>query len=517
MTVSFKTASFKANIVANFLGQGWRALLAIAFVPLYIHYLGIEAYGLIGIFAIMQAWLALLDMGMRPALGREMARFTGGVHSAQSVRDLLRSIEVVGLATAAGVAVGIWAASGWLAAHWVTGKTIRVDVIAQSFALMGAVAGLSFVENIYVSSIAGLQRQVLQNAIISVIATIRALGAIAILAWISPTLQSFFVWQGVVSLMTVALLASVVYRVLPATERSARFSWPALAGIWRFAAGMAALTLLELLLIQVDKILLSRLLSLDKFGYYVLAGTVANTLLLLSGPIVNAFFPRMTELVARGDVVSLRAAYHQGAQMVTVIMGTAAITLMAFGYKILLAWTADPTLAGEVAPIMTVLALGTMLHTLTWIPYQLQLAHGWTQLEIKVSGVAVALVVPTILWVVPLYGPLGAAWIWVAINTGYVLVTVQLMHRRLLPAEKWRWYAEDVTGPVLSGACVALICRWTMPDDLGRLGELSFLSASFGAVLFATALTAPLVRRPLLNQLRCWLRGSAERYRGSRL
>ena len=83
----------KRNLIANFLGQGWTALMGLAFIPLYIKYLGMEAYGLIGLFALLQAWLSLLDMGMTPTLSREMARFTGGSHSAQSIRDLLRSIE----------------------------------------------------------------------------------------------------------------------------------------------------------------------------------------------------------------------------------------------------------------------------------------------------------------------------------------------------------------------------------------------------------------------------------------
>jgi hypothetical protein len=75
----------KRNLIANYLGQGWRALMGLAFIPLYIRYLGIDAYRLIGIYAILTAWPGLLDLGMRPALGREMTRFTGGVHDAQSI------------------------------------------------------------------------------------------------------------------------------------------------------------------------------------------------------------------------------------------------------------------------------------------------------------------------------------------------------------------------------------------------------------------------------------------------
>jgi len=47
--------------------------MGVAFVPLYIKYLGVEAYGLIGIFAILQSMLALLDMGMKPTLSRELS------------------------------------------------------------------------------------------------------------------------------------------------------------------------------------------------------------------------------------------------------------------------------------------------------------------------------------------------------------------------------------------------------------------------------------------------------------
>ena len=102
----------KRNLVANYVGQGWSAVLGLAFIPLYIRYLGMEAYGLIGLFAVIQAWLTLLDMGTTPTLIREMARFTGGAHSPQSICDLLRSLEILCFSIAALVGLGVWAASG---------------------------------------------------------------------------------------------------------------------------------------------------------------------------------------------------------------------------------------------------------------------------------------------------------------------------------------------------------------------------------------------------------------------
>lgn len=493
--------SLKKNVVANYLGQGWRALMSLAFIPLYIKYLGIEAYGLIGIFAILTAWLGLLDMGMRPALGREMARFTGGAHNAQSIRDLLRSIEMIGIAIAGAVALGIWAASGWLASDWLTAKNLPVEVVAQAFAVMGVVTALQFIESIYVSSIAGLQRQVLQNIVTSIMATVRGLGAVGVLVWVSPTIEAFFIWQGLISLINVALFASVVYRILPPAPRPARFSGSALIGIWRFAAGMMAITLLALLLTQVDKILLSRLLTLEAFAYYALAGVVANALYMLTGPISTAFYPRFTELATRGNELALRAVYHQGAQLVTVLMGAAAVVLMMFGDRVLLLWTANPALAHQVAPLLAGLALGNLFNGLMWIPYQMQLAHGWTTLTIKVNIVAVTVLVPTILWVVPKYGAIGAAWVWVTLNAGYLMFDIYFMHRRLLPTEKWRWYRQDVAIPLAAATATAGLCRWAMPDDLGRLGELGVLLMSSGCVLITAALVAPMIRYQLARHV----------------
>ena len=489
--------SLKRNVVANYLGQAWRALMGLAFVPLYIRYLGIEAYGLIGVFAILQAWLALLDMGVRPALGREMGRFSAGAHDAQSIRDLLRSVEILGLAVAAAIGIAIWAASGWLATEWVIAKTLPVSVVAQAFAVMGLVTALRLIESIYVTSIAGLQRQVLENVVSGIMATVRGVGAVGVLALISPSLEAFFLWQAVVSMMAAGVFAVALYRALPSPACPARFSWPALIGIWRFAAGMIAINFLALLLTQLDKMMLSRLLPLESFGYYVLAGMVVGALSMLASPITTAFFPRFTELATRTDELALRAAYHQAAQSVTVLMGAAAVVLIFFGDRLLLLWTADSALVKEVAPLLAVLALGSLLNGLIWVPYQMQLAHGWTALTMRINAIAVVMLVPALLWVVPKYGAIGAAWIWVSLNAGGLIFSGHLMFRRLLPTEKRRWYSRDLTFPLAAAAASAWLCRQAIPHDLGRLAELGALFISSGLVVIAAALAAPLVRSHL--------------------
>jgi len=486
--------SLKANLLANYFGQGWRALMSIVFVPLYVRYLGVEAYGLVGFFALLQSALALVDVGMRPALSREMARFTAGHHNADSIRTLLRSVTYVGLWIAAAVVVGVGVSSHLLATRWLHLETLPPETVARAIVAMALVIGLRIPENVYVSAVAGLQRQVIHNVVTSVMATIRALGALVLLAFFHGGIQAFFVWQGLVSVITTAAMAVVIHRILPPAEGAVKFSWPALRSIWRFAAGMTTMAVLALLSTQMDKVLLSRMLPLSAFSYYALAGTVASVLFTFTGPINAAYNPRLAELTARGDQNALRRTYHQGAQLVSVLVGPAAMMLVVFAGRLVQLWTGDAQLTEHVVKFVPILALSVLLNALVNMPYQLQLANGWTRLAIFTSLGALTVVVPAIVFLVPRFGAIAAAWSGVVVNGAYMAFNVQIMHNRLLQAERFNWYVRDVFMPLAAAALMAIALRAILPTFTSRVFDGLLLLTEYGLCLLAAVSVAPIVR-----------------------
>jgi O-antigen/teichoic acid export membrane protein len=281
------------------------------------------------------------------------------------------------------------------------------------------------------------------------------------------------------------------------SPRPARFSWDSLTGIWRFAGGVMTITLLSLLLTQSDKVLLSRLLPLKVFAVYAVAAMLGSALYMLSAPIGAAFYPSFAQLITRNDVAGLRLAYHQAAQLSAVVMGSAAIVLIIFADVVLGAWTGNRALTQEAAPILRVLAFGTLLSGFMAIPYQMQLAYGWTKLIIKMDLVAVTLMVPLLFLVVPRYGGVGAAWVWVGLNAGYLLIGIYFMHLRVLPSEKWRWYGRDVVAPASAALAAALACRYCMPNQGSTMIEILVLAVTSICVAIVAALVSPLVRAPL--------------------
>ena len=496
--------SLKRNILAGFLGQGWTAIISVAFVPLYIRYLGMESYGLVGVFAIMQAWLSLLDMGMTPTLNREMARFTAGAHTPRSIRDLLRSLESICIGAAVLIVIGIWLLSTWFATHWLHAETLPTNTVAGAITIIGFVIAARFVEGLYKGALLGLQEQVWVNAMGSAMATLRAVGAVFVLMQVSPSIEAFFAWQAIISALTVLVFAWKLYSVLPGTGANARFSWQQLHGIWRFAGGMMASTLLVLLLMQVDKILLSKLLTLEQFGHYTFASTAATVLSLLTIPITQAYYPRFTQLTTHDNTGSLARQYHEGAQVVAVIVVPAALVIFFFGESLLRLWTGDSTLAEKTTPLLTLLSIGMMLNGLMGIPYTLTLAYGWPGFAIRQNLVAVTLLIPTVLWAVPRHGAIGAAWVWVALNAGYLLVAAPYLHRRLLRAEMWRWYSRDIVSPAVAAVAVGAAANFLLPAARGPAADLATQAATALAMVTAAVACAPDLRPVALRRLNAW-------------
>jgi O-antigen/teichoic acid export membrane protein len=488
----------KRNLIANYIGQAWTALMGLAFVPLYIKYLGMEAYGLIGLFALLNAWLSLFEMGMMPTLNREMARFTSGNRSPQSIRDLLRTIEFIAIVIAFIIAVIVTASSHWLASNWLKSEKLPIEVVSQAFMVMGFVTSLRFIEGVYQSTITGLQKQVLLNILLAASATLRGVGAVIILAYVSPTIQAFFIWQGLISILALVLLVSITYSSMPSTGRRSHFSIIEMRGVWKFSIGVLSITFLALLLTQIDKILLSKLLTLHDFGYYTLAATVSGSLFMLIRPITQAYYPRMCELYASNDLNQLNLVYHHAAQLVSVIAGSFAIVIIFNSEPLLLLWTQDPDLVSRTAPILKILMLGNLINGLMWIPYQAQLAHGWTSLTIRTNILFVLVIVPSIIWFTPRYGVIGAAWVWVSLNVGYLFFSAKYIFRYILLKQRWPWYMQDILAPLFAGTCAALIMKIIFPIPVTFLSLIFQIGFSAFLILLSSISAAAHLRKYLL-------------------
>ncbi len=487
------------NVIANVAGNVWTGLMGLAFIPLYIHFMGIESYGLVGFFLTLQAVFSLLDLGLSTTLNREFARLSGQEDLRAEMRNLLRTLEVGYWAIGIFNGLAIAALSHVIAFRWVQASALPGATVQRAIIVMGFVVAAQWPLALYGGGLMGLQRQVALNGVNAVAATVRSAGTVLVLWLVSPTIVAFFAWQVIVSLAHTVCVAFVLWRQIGGPEH-AQFQPALLRSIRRFAAGMLGISALSIVLTQMDKLILSRLLTLEAFGYYSLAAVVAASLYRLTSPLFTALFPRFSQLAAR-DEAALVSSYHRACQTMTALIMPVAVFIAFFSFELLHLWTRNESASRTASPILTLLILGTAVNGLLNLPYALQLAYGWTRLSLIANAVAVTVLGPALFLATSRYGAVGAGAVWCLYNIAYAIVVVRLMHRRILPGQQWRWYVQDVGLPVLAAAGAAALMRVlvtssSMPMLIAQL----VLAGAF--VQLVTCAVLPDVRQRILGFMR---------------
>ena len=477
----------KKNIVANILGGAWLALTSIIFIPIYIKLLGVAAWGLIGIFSTLQIVLSLLDMGLSNTLNREMARLSEVHGSGQAMRNLLRSLEIVYWWLALFVGLTLVFLAPLIAKYWINTDSLPITIVTGSLSLMSVIIALQLPIGLYSGGLMGLQKQVVLNVINILISTIRSLGTVLVLWLVSPTIYAFFLWQILMSITNLVLVIFYSWKYLPTSEHKASFNKDIIKSIWRFAAGISGISVLGIMLTQVDKIILSKLISLNDFGYYILASTVAGGIGRIGAPIFNGIYPKFTQLVASGNESELIRIYHKTCELVSVFVLPVAIIIALFSYDLLLLWTHNPLIAERSHLAVSILICGTALNCLMNAPYALQLAHGWVRLALLKNTISIIIFVPLIIYLTLKYGTTGAAFSWLILNIADFVFEINMMHTKLLRNEKWRWYLRDVSIPLAASVLIGVLSKGLI-EVFGTSGTSIYLLALISSITFGVTL-----------------------------
>jgi O-antigen/teichoic acid export membrane protein len=498
----------KRNLVANFAGSGWSALLALAVLPICLRLMGVEAFGLVGIFATLLSLLLPFEAGLGTALSRELASAVGRPEG-ETNAQVLRTLELVhwSIALVCGVLIVILAPL--IAHHWVKPVVLTSQTVQTAVLIMGLVVAVQWPQSLYSGGLVGLQHQVALNTINATMGTIRSIGSVLVLMFVSRTIVAYFVWQIFASALQTGVLAFVLWYYVG--DRPARpwFRRRILVRLWPFMMNMTGTTILVLMTTQLDKVIFSKVLPLAIFGYYMLANTVASNLLRFVVPVQQAFFPQFADLSARGDETRMALLYHRMAQMLAVLTIPLALLVVFFAREALLVWTGDPATAARTSPIVVLLMLGTMMNALMYAPYTLQIANGWTSLVLGYTAVTTVILVPALITLAYYRGAVGAAAVWPVINLGYIIFMVPLMHRRLIPHEMRRWYVGDVLVPAAAALAVIVAARLLMPAGLNRVPLFAYLAVSGCAAFFATVMATETSRAMLFNLTGAVLRKAA--------
>jgi O-antigen/teichoic acid export membrane protein len=491
--------TLRRNTAANIAGHVWTAALGLLFVPVYLRLMGMEAYGLIGLFMTVQAAVALLDPGAVATINRELAQAEQTGRPAVAVRSMVRTLEWIYLPIGVVIALIAWWGAAPVAENWLMPERMTYAEVSRALALMGVATAVQWPCFLYWAALNGMQRLPLLNGLNAVFATLKSVGVVPVLWLAGPTIENFLWWHVALGALQSAVFGVVAWRLLPGRGLPARFEWSELRRLSGFAGSVSVAAVLSFFFANSDRLVLAKLLSLDDFGHYALATTLATTVYKLSQPIAGAVYPRLSQYAATEDWQGQRLLYGNITQVMAVVVTAIVVMLALFPYATLLAWTGNQEVAAATAPILRLLVIGHGLAGIVALPYHLQLAHGRVRAWLLILGLTAALYIPLLIALAHRWGAEGGAAAWLLANAALLVAAAVYFHPRLLRTSSTQWWTQDFGQPVLAASTAGML-TWPFMNVIpkGLLG-LVYLAAIGALVLGIAVIAVPHTRALLLS------------------
>lgn len=399
------------NTAANVVTKIWTIFSLYLFVPIWIHFLGVEGYGVISFYTILMTLMFFADAGLTATLTREFAR---GDKDEQYRRDLLRTIELIYLVIASILFAAIFLFSGVIVDLFLKSNSFTHEELLLCVRLMGLSMAIHFMFSLYSGGLFGLQKQVLAN-VINILYSVSRSAIVVIPLLIYPTVLTFFVWQLVSISIALIVVRYYLIKCITTMNSQSVFRKEYLQSIWKFAFGMMLMSIISALNTQLDKLIIGNVLSLQDMGYYSLASTIGIAVISISQPLGVAFYPEFTRLLScnKKKMEKLFLLFTYVVSSISVAIG---MTLFFYVDEFSYLWTYDHSIVEAVRVPARLLIIGNILQSLQLAPYYLALANGHTKTNVKLGIFMLMFMIPAVYFFTKELGLKGTAIPYVIIN-----------------------------------------------------------------------------------------------------
>jgi O-antigen/teichoic acid export membrane protein len=396
------------NSLFNLIGQGIPLLVALFTIPLLIHGLGTDRFGVLTLAWMVIGYFSLFDLG----LGRALAQVVAEKLSAGEERQLpplvwtaLVLMFVLGLLGALVVSL----ISPWLV-H--SGLKIPDSLQAETLdAFYMLAVGVPIV--IITAGLAGIlsafQRFGILNAIRVPVGIYSFLAPLLILSF-SQNLFLITALLVIGRLVACSVHFAVCLRVMPALRSEFTTKYAAIKPLFHFGAWMTITNVVGPLMVYLDRFVVGAVISMAAVTYYATPYEMVTKLWIFPGAIVGVLFPAFAATYVE-DHDRMVQIYTRGTKYIALILFPVILVITAFAHEGLQWWLGDE-FARHSTPVLQWLAIGVFINSLALVFIALIQGIGRPDLSAKLHFLELLIYVPILWWAIQNYGILGAAIAW---------------------------------------------------------------------------------------------------------
>ncbi len=397
--------SVKRHTLYNLGGSVAPMFVSLITVPIFLHLIGNDRYGVLAIVWLFLGYFGIFDPGITRAAEFHIAR----LHAPELAKERQRvfwtalainlTFGLIGGAVLYAVARPIFMSTFKMPAE------MRREVIA-SLPWLAASIPLSVGTGVLGGALQGREQFGIYNAIRIFNTTASQLAPLAVAYWHGPQLT--WLIPTVVIARTVGTIPTIIVliRHLPISSKP-RFDRSQLKSLFSYGGWITVTNVLMPVLTTLDRVLIGSLLSAEAVAFYTVPFNLVSRVSALPGALQNSIFPKLSRGTQESSARLASDSVAALAAVITPIMvvGTAAL-------PIFLRYWVGSKFAMHAAPVGLILIVGIWLNSLAFIPFGHLQARGRPDIVAKFHA---AETVPFVglLWVgLHFFGLVGAAYAW---------------------------------------------------------------------------------------------------------
>lgn len=488
----------KKNIIANFVGKFWSIVSNFLFIPIYIKYLGFESYSIISFSLMITGLMAILDSGLTATLSREFSRKDNDILEKYRI---FKNLETGYLIVVAICIFTIFYFANFIAIEWLNVKNFTPDQITIFLKILSFEIGFQLLFRFYTGGLLGLEKQVEANMFQVWWGVIRN-GIVVILIIFFPRLDFYFAWQAFSTIIFTFLIKYALEKKF--NKISIFFDLKLEKEIYRkigkFAGGMMLITLVYALSTQLDKIMISRLLSIENLGYYTLAVSLSQILIIMVNPIDAALLPRFTALYSEQKKKEASDLFKRMSVLVSVLVISILSNLIFFAKDIVYIWTGSTVLAEHAYKTIPIVAVAYAMIASQILPYNIAISNGYTKLNNILGLVGLLITIPGYMYFTKLYGVIGAAGVFCIIQIIITFIYLYIINLKFINLNFFKDFLLNLfLLPILTSSLIVFIGS-LIPDFTSDNRIFHALWIAFLIIL--NLIVSMLVLTPIKNNLK---------------
>jgi O-antigen/teichoic acid export membrane protein len=389
----------------NFAAAGVPGVVAIVAIPIAIHGLGTERYGMLSLAMVALNYLSLLDVGLNRGATRRVSEVLAG-GSLSGIAPILWTAVLVQTSFAIAGALALA-----LAARYIVGSAFHVppqlEEEARTLFLWIAASLVPYlIASVLRGALEATRRFDLVN-LVRVPSTVLMLSAPAVAAMSQGDLSDVGLLFFLTQLLTAAGYSAVIFGLIPGALVEPRVVKREAESLLRFAGWATVVTGLTLLLASTDRLVLGLILPLNVLPYYTAPFDALLRLQVIPSTIVTTLFPVLS--VAKGAFSdSARIAYLAGLRMMALAMGLICAGLLFFSEPVLQFWLGQDFPSRSLATFQ-LLAIAVLVNSLAWFPSGLLMSANRPDTVAKLFVIDLVLFIPLVWGLITAAGIEGAA------------------------------------------------------------------------------------------------------------